>query len=249
MPPQDGRNADQRLFDIAFQHTFAHRRFGFIENAEQTGFFVFGVHRLCQFQIPSGTVVHPQELFFTVEFNAVDPFQSAHLRQLQIAQQHTRCGNRLRFDLTEFFQFFRMKLCEQSCFAVGIRKVGIVRHGNGRIEVIADKFAEGAERYGIAADQYFRRGILCQLVLDLTFLRIAFENRSEKFACGNIAERSPRFIVFGIDRTDKVIAARIEHQRFHDRAGRNDTDNLTLDKSFRGGRVFDLFADTDLIAL
>ena len=241
---------NKRLFDPAAQHTLAHGGAGLIQHPEQRPPLFAAAQGLGQFQIGACHRREPHELCLVV---ADDRFQTLDALDLGIVEVfQKRCHGKAHKAIGGNAGGLRpvaAKLIFQRC-----------RHKARRIAFLLDQLHRTGHvlfdvRRHLAAVQKARihqnfAGMIAAQLRDHSrcrFIRVQLGDMRR--AGGDICKAQARLLSLEEDAGNVVIAVVLQHAALNDRAGRDHTDDVPLDKALGFGRVFHLLTDGHLVAL
>ena len=248
-PIVDDGGIFQRLFDKAFDHSLTHRRFGPIKDPQQRTALLTGPHGLGQFQIAAGDQVQIHVLAFLVKGNGQKPLQTGFLGFGKILQHGRNRILTVGFIIQrQFRQIADTKVLQQDLFRIQIAQIHLIQQIGRAVEFIFDKIAYRTMIQKVYIENDLGRRKTGQLIDQLFPIVFLFQLARLDLTGGNIGKTDAKTVFFAKNAGNIVVASFIEHTGFYNCAGRNDTDNIPLDKSFSQSRIFHLLADRNFVA-
>ena len=241
---------DQRLFDPVADQAFSHRGARAVQHPEKGAALFLGTHRFTKFQIAAGIQVQMHILRFAVELQLRHALQACALGPFQISQQRAeRRRDQGLVRNSQIVQRLPGKLVAHRLLRFLQIKFFLGKQFQTRGEPFPDKRGQLFEIQRAGIQKNFPGRKAGQLIDQLFAQITAGENAGVQLARGDIGKAAARLSPARTDRADVIVLCLVQHAAFQNGAGRDNTDNVTLNQPFRQSGILHLLTDGNLISL
>ena len=253
-PRVDGVGVHKGLLDPGAQQALAHRGFGLVEHPEQRAALLAPAHRLGQFQICAGHRRQAHILCVGVVLHGLDALNAVLLGLVQVVEKrrHSIRDKRVLL-IAEGRAPVGAELVGHGLLHDGVLKAGILAQLDQGVRVLLDVGRDIFKVKHRRADQNLAGHIAAQLGDDGSADFFSVQLCGVGLAGGNVRKADARTPAaagaLAVNARQIVVFILGQHAAFNDRAGRDNTDDVALDKTLGEGRVLHLLTDGDLVAL
>ena len=246
LPPLDGGDAEEGLFQPLAQKPRPHGRPGLVQHPEEAPLFLSSVERGGELQVPPGGVVQLHILALAIDLQPGDVAQLAFLGLMQIGQQSPRRPDQEL--LLRGKGLLGKLLCRRFPGAL-FHKAPFTPLLHAGAQPVPGKGAQPLVAVGPVGEQKLPGGEPPQLIFDVGH-RVGPQRLGPgHFPGGDVAEAHPRSPAVPIDRGDEIVAALVQHGAFQHCPRADLADDLPPHQTLGQSRVLHLFADGYLISL